>query len=147
MTPAQLATFKAAILADATQTANVVAGDHGALAAYFNGVPATPVSLWRPSISIAELNTAIDWSEFAALTTALRETYNAMISPGAIDSTAPKIRGGFSTVFAGKTSLTSLTALAQRSATRFEALFTTGNVCAMFGYQVSAADIAAALGS
>ena len=147
MTPAQLATFKAAILADVAQTANVAAGNHGALAAYYNAVPAAPINVWRPSIAIAELNTAIVWSEFALLGAALQATYSAMIAPGSIDSTSANVRAGFGTVFAGKVSLSNLTALAQRSAMRFEALFTSGNVCAAFGYQVSVPDIAAALGS
>lgn len=143
MTPAQLTTFKAAILGDAALAAARTAGDQGAIAAYYNA--AGTGTVWRPSISVAELNTAIVWSEFIALTQGQRDAYRALIS-GAIDATNANIRSGFGSIFGG-TSLTNLTALAQRVPTRFEALFTTAQVSAVFGQVVAVADVAAALGS
>lgn len=145
MTPAQLLIFKTAILADTNLVAQRAAGNQGAIAAYYNGTGAG--SIWRPSISVSELNTAIVWSEFAGLTSQLQATYQAMITNGFIDATNANIRGGFSTVFSGKVSLTNLTALAQRTPTIFENLFTTNSICAVHGQQITPADIAAALGS
>ena len=145
MTPAQLTTFKAAILADANLTALRSANEHGQIAAYYNA--AGTGSIWRPSISISELNTAIVWSEFASLSTALQVTYQVIVATGTVDATSANIRAGFSTVFAGKTSLTNLTAIAARTPTVLESLFTTANVCSVFGQQVSAADVAKAMAS
>jgi hypothetical protein len=139
LTPTQLATLKSAMLADANLTAFVAAGNDGAIAAYYNATGAG--NLWRPIITVSELNTAIVWSEFAGLTVALQNTYLAMVVVGSVDATNVNIRNGFSTVFTGKTSLTNLSALAQRVATRLEALYAVANVCPIFGYVISVAEI------
>jgi hypothetical protein len=146
LTPAQLATFKAAILADSSQTQNVSAKAHGAIAAYY--AAAGTGNVWRPSISTSELNTAIVWSEFAALTALLQNTYLALIAPGYVDATSANVRAAFATIFgAATTSRPNLTAIAQRPASRFEALFTTSQVCSLFGATPSVEDVVAALGS
>jgi hypothetical protein len=146
LTAAQLATFKAAILADANLAANRAAQAHGAIADYY--ALAGTGTIWRPVITTQELNTAIVWSEFSALTALLQNAYMALISPGYIDATSANVRGGFTAIFAvGTTSRTNLTTLAQRTPTRFEALFTTANVCSLYGYTPSVADVAQALGS
>jgi hypothetical protein len=144
MTPSQLSTFKTAITGDANVAAALAAGDHGAIAAYYNGAGAG--TIWRPSIAVSELNTAIVWSEFVALTQGQRDAYFALTNGATIDATNANIRAGFSAIFAG-TSLTNLTALAKRVPTRFEALFATSQVSQVFGQTVSVADVAAALGS
>jgi hypothetical protein len=147
LTAAQLAVFKAAILADANLAANRAAQAHGAIADYY-AQNAASGTIWRPIITVQELNTAIVWSEFSALTALLQNAYMALISPGYIDATSANVRGGFTTIFAaGTTSRTNLTNLAQRTPTRFEALFTTAQVCSLFGYVPSVADVAQALGS
>jgi len=139
MTPAQLTTFRAAVQVNATIAAQRDAGDQGAVAAYYNSPDSG--TIWRPDISTSELNTAIVWSEFAALTVALQNTYMALISTTTIDATKANIRGGFTTVFsAGTTSRTNLTNLAQRVPTRFESLFTTSQVCSVYGQTVTASD-------
>lgn len=144
-TTAQLATFKAAILADANLAAARIAGNHGAIAAYYNG--AGTGTIWRPSISATELNTAIVWSEFIALTAVTQNAYLALLQAGAIDATSANVRGGFVSIFPVGVSRTNLTALAQRVPSVFEALFITAQVCALFGQTVTVADVAAALGS
>lgn len=145
MTPAQLATFKAAILGDANLAAARAAGDFGVIVAYYNA--AGTGSIWRPSISVAELNTAIVWSEFVTLTALLQNAYMAMTQGGALDGTSSNVRGGFAAVFGpATTSRANLLAIAARTPTRFEALFTTANICAVFGQQVSVADVVEALG-
>lgn len=144
LTTAQLATFKADI--QTNQAANLAAGNHGAIALYYNS--AGTGTVWRPNIDVSELNTAIVWSDFAALTVAKQNTYLAMITAGFVDATNANIRAGFTTVFGGGSqSLTNLTALAQRVPTRFEQLFTTSQVSATFGQSVSVADIVFALNS
>jgi hypothetical protein len=139
LTTAQLQTFKTAILGDGNLTAFLSAGDMTSIAAYYNS-PGTGF-IWLPSITTSLLNDAIVWSEFASLTVAQQNTYMAMIVVGTVDATQANIRTGFSTIFSGKTTLSNLTALAQRVPTRFESLFTLSNVCSLFGYQVSANDV------
>jgi len=144
MNAAQLTAFKAAILADSSLAAARTAGDHGAIAAYYQGAGSGTV--WRPVVTTAELNTAIVWTEFIALSVQVQNAYIALIQAGSVDATSANVRAGFSAIFTG-TSLANLTAIAKRVPTRFEALFSVANVCSVFGQTVAAADIAAALGS
>lgn len=139
MTPAQLVTFRAAVQANPDIAAVRAAGDQGAVAAYYNTLDAG--TIWRPDITVSELNTAIIWTEFAALSVALQNTYLALISAPFIDTTKANIRGGFSAIFGpATTSRANLIALAQRTPTRFESLFTTAQVCSVYGQVVSADD-------
>lgn len=142
MTPAQLTTFKAAI---ALNAASYNQADLGSVATWFNTSSGAGF-YWRPSITIAELNTAIVWSEFAALTALLQNTYMAMIQAGVVDATSLNIRNGFSTIFSA-VSLTNLTAIAKRVPTRLEALFTTANLCSAPGLTASNSDVIAAINS
>jgi len=139
MTPAQLATFKTAILADANLAAYLSARNDGAITDYYNQPGAG--TIWRPSISIAELNTAILWNEYITLSVQFQGGYLAMIANGVIDATSANIRSGFASIFTGKTSLTNLSAIAQVIPTRFEALFTTSQVCSVFGKRVTVQDV------
>ena len=139
MKASNISAFKAAILADPALTAFLAAGNDGSIAAYYNA-PGTGL-IWRPSIQITELNTAIVWSDFALLSALLQNTYIAMISSGFVDATSARIRNGFSTVFTIGASLTNLTAIAQQVPTRFEALFTTAQVTTEFGTQVRVEDV------
>jgi hypothetical protein len=143
-TAAQLASLKTAVQGDANLAAARGAGDHGAIAAYYNA--AGSGTIWRPSISVAELNTAIDWAAFAALTALKQATYQAMTQGGFVDATSANVRNGFNAVFGAGATLTALTNLAQRVPTRFEALFAASQVSAVYGQQVSVSDIALALG-
>lgn len=149
MTPGQLTTLKNAIAADQTMNAfpNNVDGNR-ALAEYLNTVPESPSMIWKPSVSVPEMNSVIDWAAFSALTVAKQVTYQAMTQGGSVDATSSSVRGGFVTVFGNpSTTLTALTTLAQRAATRAEAIFTTGNVCALFGLSVSGSEVAQARNS
>jgi hypothetical protein len=135
MTPAQLIIFRAAVQAEPALAAARAAGDQGAIVAYYNALGTG--TIWRPNITNSELNTAIIWSEFSTLSVALQNTYKALVSVPLIDATNSNIRGGFTTVFGpSTTSRANLTALAQRIPTRFEALFTTAQVCAVYGQLV-----------
>lgn len=143
---AQLQTFKAAINSDANITVSLASGDQGAIAAYYNGASTTNV--WLPAIPVSVLNTAIVWSAFIALSVQTQNAYFALTQGGTVDATNANVRAGFSSIFgAGTQTLTNLTAIAQRLATRFENLFATTNVTTVFGYTVTPADVAAALGS
>lgn len=153
LTAAQLTSFKTAINADAAIGADVAAGNHSNIADYYNANHATRL-VWKDKIMVRELNTAIDWTAFALLTAQKQNCYLAMTQGGFVDGTAANVRAGFSSIFGNGATLTALTALAQRIATRFEALadfWTTsgGNsgVSSVLGTVVTAPDVAAALSS
>lgn len=145
LTPTQQSVFRADVKAAADLAVAYANKDVDAIAAAYN-LPSSPaVQNWRPKIEIQELNTAIVWADFVALTVAKQNGYFAM-TQAPVDSTDADIRNGFTAVFgAGTASLTNLTALAQVVATRFQALFTTSGVCSLFGYALTRADVGVAL--
>ena len=145
LTTAQLSTFKAAINADANLAAFRSTGDAYQIALYYNQPSSPVVSIWRPQISIKELNAAVVWSAYAALTVANQNAYMAMTQGGYVDATAANIRNGFSSIFGAGATLTALTALASINSTRLEALFTTSAVTTVFGVRVTDSDVTAAL--
>jgi hypothetical protein len=123
LTAAQLQTFKADLNTNPGVATMIANSDWVGVANYYNTVPASPTMLWRPLITVDELNTAIVWSEFTALTVAKQNAYMALIQ-GAIDATKSNIRNGFTAIFAaGGQTVTNLTAVAKRAGTRFEVLF------------------------
>lgn len=144
MNAAQLTVFKAAILADGNVSAFVSAQNHIAIAAYYNG--AGTGNIWRPDIKVSEINTALVGSEFVALT-AIKQNLFLVIASAPVDATSANVRANFTAIFTSGTTLSNLTALAQRVPTKGEMVFTTSNVCSMYGLIVSANDVAQALGS
>ncbi len=148
MTPAQLLAFKTHILANAGLVTERATNNHTAIAAHYNS--AGTGAVWRPSIEASELNTAIVWTEYAALTAVLQNCYQAMVAAGSVDGSNTNIRAGFASIFAGTgaaVTRANLVALAQRVPTKGEMVFMTGNVCSAFGLIVSANDVAQALGT
>jgi hypothetical protein len=146
MTPAQLQTLKAAILADATAGPLAAANNHIAIAAYLNQAGSGLV--YRPAIPSWEMNTSIVWTEYAVLTALQQNCYQAMISPGTVDATSANIRAGLAAIFgAAATTKANLTALISRIQTKGESVFTSANVCPLFGIIFTANDVAQALGS
>lgn len=153
LTSAQAATLKAAIKGDANLAAFVASPNARAIADYMNGASASFV--WRPAVPVSELNAVIDWTNtgFGALTVAKQNTYFAMTQGGVVDASQTSIRSGFGFVFgAGSATVTALTAVAQRPATRFEALFLSNNVAgvdaggaSLFGRACQIEDFADAL--
>jgi hypothetical protein len=151
LTTAQLATLKAAILADPTANAfpNTSDGDF-ACAAYLNAVPVAPTQLWRPDVTQAEIAKNVLMSEFAGLTAIKQNGLLLITQSPFIDATNANIRAAFTTIFTSGTSLTNLTAVAQRPGTRFEVIFSSGGPPAtstMFNVQVSGQDVTTARNS
>jgi hypothetical protein len=150
LTSAQASTLLATVKAD-TDPAVIAAyasKQMDVLANLYNAAANPQVLVWRKSIRPAELNTAIVWSEYSTLTVALQNCYLAMVSGiSNIDATNANIRGGFSTIFSGKVSLTNLTTLAQRAATKFENLFVTSQLVdpTLDGYTLTPQDLGAVL--
>ncbi len=149
MTPAQQTTLKTDIISAANAAALgafIAASDWPSIQAYYNALASPQVLLWRPSIPIGELNRVIVWSAFAGLSALLQNTYLAMTQGGVIDATSASIRAGFGTIFGGASATAvAMTAVAQVGGTRFQVLFSSGNVSTMFGQQVSADDIQQAM--
>lgn len=149
LTDAHLLTLKNDINANPTLAGYWAAGNIAALITWYNGASTTYV--WRPAISIDELNTAIVWSEFAGFTSAKQNCYIAMVQ-GAIDATKSNIRNGFGSIFSGNNSvsLANLTALSRRLGTRLEVLISvvdgTSNTSAVFGTVCDQNDIYNAMG-
>lgn len=144
MTPAQRQALKADVLAKAGASFNVL--DHGAVAAYYNASAAVGY-YWRPSIGVAELNTAIVWSEFVALPVATQNAYLALTQGGTVDATNANVRSGFASIFAATVSLTNLVAISKARPTNLQSLFTAANICALPGAALAAGDVALVLAS
>lgn len=148
MIPAQLVPFKAHILANVGIAADRTANNHIAIAAHYN-TPGTGV-VHRPAITSAELTSAVVWSEYATLTVALQNCFQAMIASAAVDGTNANIRAGFAFIFAGAgtaTTRNNLIALAQRVPTKGEMAFMVGSVCSAFGLIVTPNHVAQAMGT
>lgn len=150
LTSAQLATLKTDINAQAPLAAARTAADWPTVAAFYNANTSPAVAVWKPSITVHEMNAVITWSAFAGLTALAQNAYMAMTQDGFVDATSATVRAGFSTVFgAGSASLTALNALAQRTATRLEALLVSVAgppiVSAVFGQSLSADDVQKAM--
>lgn len=143
MTPAQQATFRAAILADAALANARTAKDWAAVAAYYNANGSG--SIWKPSVTVAQMNGVIDWTAFGAMTAVKQNTYVSLTQGGAVDATDANVRAAFSAIFTTGTTLAALTTLASRVPTRFEALFSANSVTTAYGQTVSANDVALAL--
>lgn len=140
MTPSQLSAIKADILANGdmnTLPANSDGSD--AISKLYNS-PASPAyPVWRTRISVDEIKTAIIGTEFIALTVAKQNLFLMLLTGGDLDASNANIRGCFSAVFAAGTTLTNLTNMAQRPATRLEKLLATGMVLGFEGsvnYQI-----------
>lgn len=152
MTPAQLSTVKAAILADSTANAFPNTSDGNfALAAYLNAAKIPAVSVWRNDIAPREVASAVVQSEWVVVTAIKQNGLLLMTQGDRIDATQANVRNGFASIFATGATLTALTALAQRSATRFEAMFLTvagaANTSSVFGQTISPQDVETARNS
>ncbi len=145
----ELAVIKAAINADATAIGFVNAKNPGACAEYLNAAPAAgAVLIWRPDIPVAELLTGVLWSAFVALSAQVQAAWTALTAGGTVDATNANVRAGFVTIFgAASQTVTNLAAIAQRSASRLEAIFTASGVSEHYGDQIDAATVQQAMGA
>lgn len=125
VTTLQWDAFRAAVKAQPQGSAIATAyanKETDTLVALYNANSAT--NLWRSDIKPAELATAIVMSEYITLTAVQQGGMLLLLQlgAGALDATSSTVRASFSTLFTGKTTLTNLTAMAQRKATVFEAI-------------------------
>ena len=153
LTGAQLTTLAADVNAQGTLATARTQHDAPAVANFYNAAGA--VQVWNPGVSASIILATANWTSFAALTVAKQNTFFAMTSQPTLDATNVNIRNGFSAVFAGA-DLTALSNIAQRLATKIEALLGSGGppiVCqldtsgvSIFGQPLDAATVAKAMG-
>jgi len=145
LTAPQAAALKAAMLADTTVQAMV--GQDQNVANYYNAASAT--AIWRNNIDVQEIINTVTATAgvLVGLTAAKSQALLVVTQAPVIDATQAGIRQAFSDIFTGTAVLAALTALAQRMATRYEALaaFITAaapaNLSSVVGYQVSDLDV------
>lgn len=102
-------------------------GDDIGVAALLNAVNQA-INIDRGLIAASEITAAILPADFLALTSAQQALCNFYAAAGYIDSANTNVRQFFSSVFAGKTSLTNLQALVSRKGSRAEQMFGAGAV-------------------
>src|SRR5574337_2012440 len=125
LTASQLATLKTDISGQSTLTAAVAAKDWPTVAAFYAEASSPAVTIWRADVKPSEIVAAITYTELVALTSPKQFALQVLLQPGVVDATSANVRAAFSAIFGTSASLTALTALAERTATRLEALFTT----------------------
>lgn len=132
LTTGQLATLKAAIIADSTLNAipNTADGNF-AIAAAFN-LPASPAFIvWKSNVSILATGAAFNGTDWAGMTSANHtrlQTVAQYLSAG-YNAASADIRAMFNDIWSGAggtTTRANLLALWKRSATRAEKLFAMG---------------------
>ena len=100
--------------------------DSAATIAQAYNLPASPnFTVWREDVGVQEIKSNIVWADYVAATPGVQLAFEFMIAEGMVNPSDPNIRQGFAAVFSGVT-LTQLTAMAKRLATRAERLFATG---------------------
>lgn len=150
MNTTQLTALSAAIAADSTLASHADLNEFPQIADAMNVVGTT--TIWMPCVPAASILSAILVADMSGLTAAQLAYLQMLLAPGTIDATSQNVRTNFGSIFAGKTSLTNLSNVSARKATRFEALnaFITAaspnNVSSAFGVVVSAYDVQTALG-
>src|SRR5208337_4604359 len=118
---AQLATLKTDIQGQGSLTGAVIGHDAVTVANFYNANSAT--AIWRSDLTDHEVVAACVMTEVVALTALALSAFQILIKPTIINAASANVQSAFTTLFSGKTTLTNLTAVAQRTATRLEALF------------------------
>lgn len=136
LTSAQASALKAAVTASTdpiivalrAQWPGDVAAISQALADEFNKPAAPAFIVWRTAVPVSEiLANAIGWTAVDALTVGKARIWEWMSKLNQIDASKANIRQGIADCFgAASATTTQITAIAKRSATRFEQVFATG---------------------
>ena len=149
MTPAQLATLKTDIQAQASLTSAVAAADWPTVAAFYNAVASPAVNVWREDIPLTEFVATVVPSEYVSLTALQQNTMRFYLLGDPVDASSANIRTVFSQLFAANTTTRgALTAMAQRPATALEKLFGTGGppiTSTLYGHVLTADEVQQAM--
>jgi len=130
LTPAQLVTLRADIDADPVFSVLPNNDDTSfAIAEAYNQTASPDWIVWRTNLSREELFDATVLTELISRSQGERDTYRTMLDQGVVSAAKASIRQAFADIFsgpAGATTRAQLTAVAKRTATRAEKLFSTG---------------------
>lgn len=132
MTPAQLLTIKADILANPDLVVAPLGSDGAdAIAKKYNAEAVPAFTVWKTSVSIREIGEAMNSTEVGGLTTANSNRLMVMqsYSDGFFNPSRADTRAGFDGVFGGAGGVltrAALLVLYKRKATRLEKLFALG---------------------
>lgn len=150
LTTAQLAVLKTDLQSRANLWLNgtqVIGNEE--TAAFYNSVANPVVNIWKPDVTIQELNSAIAWADMVALPVEKQLTFQSMIWANTIDMTDNQVRTGIDTIFgSGSTSKAGINNVGKKQATYLEALFSTGGatkVSSVYKYQLQPSEVASAI--
>lgn len=148
LTPAQEAILQAAINADASVSSAVAKADWYSIAGLYN--LQTTSMVWRADITPEQIQAGIVASEAIAQSPQALQMAQLLLSTPLIDATKPNVRAQFATIFPASSAavtLTNLTAIGQRQATKFENLFVSSQVSSVYGVVLSPLDVQRAMGA
>src|SRR5574343_574256 len=132
LTAQQLATLKAAILADPELAAQPMNSDGAfAIAAALNQVASPAFVVWKTDVSVDEImRNGMDWARVDNLSVGKARIWDWMGRLGQFDASKPNIRAGIDATWVGTAADLAVRAMVythcKRSATRAEKLFATG---------------------
>lgn len=119
------------------------------VAGFYNSIATPTVNIWKPNLTIRELNSAIAWADMIAISTNSQLAFQSMIWANEIDMTDAQVRAGIDAIFGNpSTSRTGILNVGKRPATYLEALFSTGGatkVSQMYDYKLQPEQVAMAL--
>jgi len=146
------AKLRASITSNAAVSSQLAQADWPGIANFYNVTNAA--ILWRKDLSIQDFVGGFVWAEVSTFTSDQTQRLTILTQPPFVDATNANIRNGFASVFtasAAPSTQAALLALAQRPATRFEALFTTAaglaTVSSQYGVVLSNTDVQSAMGA
>lgn len=126
LTTDQLATLRAAILAEPAVAQFLADGRHNAIKDFYNAYADPAVKAWRPYYDANDLFSATKLTEYIARTAGERQAYDMLLSRGALDATRKAIRDAVADIFSGQSNSTSRAAILNdmtENATRAHVLF------------------------
>ena len=102
MTPQQLTTLKAAILADAAMVVNVNTGNYRAVSDALNLAASPAFIVWKTNVSVDEImRNGMDWARVDNLTVGKARIWDWLGRLGTFDSSKPNIRVGIDAAWVG----------------------------------------------
>lgn len=119
---------------------------HDVIAKYYNERAVPNQNIWRTDLPVNEMICEVVMSDFIALPQAQREAFNIICLSGSLNMSKIKLRNSVQACLgAGTTSYTDVISVSRKKATKFEFLYTTGNVSELYGYILQPDEIVSAM--
>lgn len=154
LTTAQRTSLTSDINAQAALATARTLHDAPAVANFYNALTSPTVAVWKTSVPKSALDAVANWTFFGGLAAIKQNIYFALTDP--VNPSAANIRTAFAQVWTVAGDQTPLLNLAQRTATRLEALFGAGGppiVCqvdatgaSLFGQSLDAQTVSSLMG-